>query len=427
MKDIFSAWLDEHTEEFISETQAILRIPSVKEDPLPGAPFGQPCADALAHTLALCEKLGFRVESFDGYAGHAEFGPEDASEYVAALGHLDVVPPGDLARWSVSPWSATRDGDWLIGRGTSDDKGPTMAALYGAVAVMASGVSLTHRIRLIFGCDEESGWECMEHYFGTLGQPKPRYAFAPDAEFPLIHAEKGAFTTVIEKEIVSKVSTLSSGLRPNMVPESAAATLEDGKTLAEVGVSAHGSTPERGVNAALKLLTALGEGWASELVEFGKLDGAGLNLAGSDGASGALTCNLGVVKVEDGTARATINVRYPVTWKPETVEATFREAVWAKGWAVSTYSNMNPLYVPVDAEPVKTLLSVYREHTGDTSPPLAIGGRTYATAVAPVGVAFGPMREGDPQLAHEPDEKIAISRLLEAAKIYADALFRLAK
>jgi lysophospholipid acyltransferase (LPLAT)-like uncharacterized protein len=35
-------------------------------------------------------------------------------------------------------------------------------------------------VRLIFGCDEESGWDCMEHYFGRAGQPKPDLAFTPD-------------------------------------------------------------------------------------------------------------------------------------------------------------------------------------------------------------------------------------------------------
>ncbi len=427
MRDLFSQWVDTHQDQILSETQAILRIPSVKEAPSgPDEPFGKPCADALTHTLALCERLGFRVQRFGGFAGHAEFGPEDAEEYVAALGHLDVVPTGDPATWSVAPFGAVvRDG-WLMARGASDDKGPTFAALFAAKAVLDSGVPLKRRIRLIFGCDEESGWECMDHYFGAAGQPKPAYAFAPDADFPLIFAEKGAFTAVVQKKITSKVVSLRSGLRANMVPESATATLTDGTTRSEMGKSAHGSTPEKGENAAVKLLEKLGEDWASELAGFAEITGAGLNLKGSDEISGALTCNLGVVSVENQTVHGTINVRYPATWDGAKMEATLRAAMSASGWSVASYKDMPPLYVPVDAEPVKTLLAVYREHTGDMRPPVAIGGRTYATAVAPVGVAFGAAMPGDPDVAHQPDERILVERLIGCTKIYADALYRLA-
>lgn len=39
------------------------------------------------------KKLGFKVVNLDGHVGYAEYG--DGEEYVAALGHLDVVPEGD--------------------------------------------------------------------------------------------------------------------------------------------------------------------------------------------------------------------------------------------------------------------------------------------------------------------------------------------
>ncbi|MDC6663049.1 M20/M25/M40 family metallo-hydrolase, partial [Leclercia adecarboxylata] len=142
-------------------------------------------------TLALCASLGMRTENFSGYAGHAEFGPEDAPEMVAMLGHLDVVPVG--SEWTREPFGAEIEGDWLYARGASDDKGPTYAALFGAKAVLDSGLPLTRRIRLIFGCDEESGWECMRHYFEVAKQAKPDLAFTPDAGFPLCYAEKGSF------------------------------------------------------------------------------------------------------------------------------------------------------------------------------------------------------------------------------------------
>jgi succinyl-diaminopimelate desuccinylase len=461
VREQLEAWVDAHKDEIIAETQAILRIPSVEEEATagPGAPFGAPIAEALEHTLALCARLGMNVENFDGYAGHAELG--EGGEIVGMLGHLDVVPPG--GDWTVDPWGAEiRDG-WLWARGSSDDKGPTYAALFGAKAVLdvtrAAGVRLRRRMRLIFGCDEESGWDCMEHYFGKAGQPKPDLAFTPDAYFPLVYAEKGSFTAVATRTVESgaiEVSEFRSGLRPNMVPGEAEARLRLGagdsaveaalRGMTEVsaqrsgdslivsarGRSAHASTPYEGDNAAVKLLRALvtlpalpDKDWMNDLIQRASPDGAGVDIAGED-TSGPLTCNLGVVTKENGQVQAVFNVRYPATWDGDETKARFAAALAAGGWRVEFQSHLAPLYVPQDAEPVKTLLRVYREHTGDDREPMTMGGRTYATAVAPRGVAFGAALPGDPEVAHQADERFPVERLLQCAKIYAHALYELA-
>ena len=469
MRERLEAWVDAHRDEIIAETRAVLRIPSVEQEPKgPGAPFGRPIADALAHTLALCGRLGMRTQDFGGYAGHAEFG--DGAESAAMLGHLDVVPPG--GGWTRDPWGAVIENGWLFGRGASDDKGPTYAALFGAKAVLdvcgAAGVTLARRVRLIFGCDEESGWACMDHYFGPAGQPKPDLAFTPDADFPLVYAEKGAFSAVAGKTRGApragalRVASFRSGLRANMVPGEASALLAgeddlldgavralalhpevetaeqaaDGVTVRARGVSAHGSTPDEGVNAAVKLIRALttvpgldpdDRAWMEDLAARAATDGSGVGIAGGDDVSGPLTCNLGVVAAGDGRVEATFNVRYPVTWDEQKTLETFHASLAGSGWDVSFGHPMPPLYVPQDQEPVKTLLRVYREHTGDLQPPKTMGGRTYATAVAPRGVAFGPSMPGDPEVAHQADERIAVERLIQCAKIYAHALYELAK
>lgn len=468
MREQLEAWVDAHKDEIIAETQAILRIPSVEEKATlgPGAPFGAPLAEALEHTLALCARLGMNVENFDGYAGHADLAEGEAAqaqaEIVAMLGHLDVVPPG--GDWNVDPWGAEiRDG-WLWARGASDDKGPTYAAIFGAKAVLdvtrAAGVRLPRRIRLIFGCDEESSWGCMKHYFGKAGQPKPDLAFTPDAYFPLVYAEKGAFTAVATRTIegdAPEIVEFRAGLRPNMVPGEAEARLRLGdggdfsveaalKGMAEVaaqrngemltvsahGKSAHASTPYEGENAAVKLLRALvtlpaipDKDWMEDLIRRAATNGAGVDIAGED-ATGPLTCNLGVVTKENGQISAVFNVRYPATWDGEETKARFAAALAEGGWRVEFQSHILPLYVPQDAEPVKTLLRVYREHTGDNRDPVTMGGRTYATAVAPRGVAFGAALPGDDETAHQVDERFPVERLLQCAKIYAHALYELA-
>jgi succinyl-diaminopimelate desuccinylase len=471
-REQIEGWVDAHRDTVIAETQAILRIPSVEEKGSvgPGAPFGRPVADALEHTLALCARLGMQTQNFDGYAGHAEFGAGD--EAVAMLGHLDVVPAGK--GWTKEPFGGEVSDGWLWSRGASDDKGPTYAALFGAAAVaelIREGKlpAPKRRIRLIFGCDEESGWQCMAHYFGAAGQPKPTYAFTPDADFPLVYAEKGSFTGIVarsapaDEQAAVRVAAFDSGLRPNMVPDEAVATLTGDPTpldaaaraLADLpgidvqldadslvvlakGKGAHGATPEQGDNAAVKLARALTESgavpgfavtdadWLADVARRGAPDGSTVGIGGSDDVTGPLTCNLGVVTLENGEVRATFNVRYPATWDGEETLAKFAASVGETGWRVAEQHHTPPLYVPQDAEPVRTLLRVYREHTGDQSAPHTMGGRTYATTVAPVGVAFGAAMPGDPEVAHQADERFAVERLIQCAKIYGHALYELA-
>src|ERR1019366_3668377 len=141
------AWIDDHNDEILAALQGVLRIPSVEAAAQPNAPYGIPVREALDYTLALCKRLGFRTRDFAGYAGHAEFGA--GPEYVAALGHLDVVPEGD--GWQYPPYGATLDNGYLYARGSADDKGPTYAALFGAKALLDSGLPLKRRVRLIFG------------------------------------------------------------------------------------------------------------------------------------------------------------------------------------------------------------------------------------------------------------------------------------
>jgi succinyl-diaminopimelate desuccinylase len=457
------AWIDSHQDDIVTALQGVLRIPSVKADAAPNAPFGQPCRDALDYTLALCQQLGFRTKDVEGYAGHAEFG--DGPEYVAALGHLDVVPEGD--GWTNPPYSAHLQDGYIYARGSSDDKGPTYAALFAAKALLDSGLPLKRRVRLIFGCDEESGFGCVHHYFDVTKEERPVAGFTPDAGFPLIYAEKGIANLTFEKKLSANdsglcIASARGGLRPNMVPEYAEATLTGsndqlaraaalldnywdrnvtltpGATTLKVvasGKSAHGSRPTLGDNAVARLARALATlglpdtaqwlQWTSDTVD---PTGQALGIAHTDDVAGPLTSNLGILELAGDTVRLTYNIRYPVTWNKDALIAANQLIREKEGWTLAEVHDQPPLYVPLDKEPVVTLLRIYRETTGDTeSQPETTGGGTYARATPHI-VAYGPgFPHSQDGPAHELDERIAVQTILDAAKIYAQAFYELAR
>lgn len=465
-----SEWIDAHRAEIIETTQALLRIPSVQGEPVDEAPYGIETKKALDYAISVAVQHGLTPKHLEGYASHAEWtapGVATDAPIVGALAHVDVVPTGE--GWTHPPFGAEIDNGKIYARGATDDKGPAMAALWAILAVKECAVPLTKRIRLILGANEESGFGCVKYYFAH--EEMPVTGFTPDGDFPLVYAEKGIADAVLTRPAEPEgqrihIVRLSGGQRPNMVPDQAEAILEtetpwaaivarlnavvgvhteelnDGKQLrvSVKGVSAHGSTPEAGVNAVSVLCDALLlldhqedqvkvieqiRAWASDTT------GGTLGIAGKDDVAGPLTSNLGIASVVNGgveKAALTFNIRYPVTWNSETLRERLEKGIAESGWILESLSDHPPLYVSQDDPLVATLLQVYRDETGDQRAPLTIGGGTYARAMKK-GVAFGPgFPDADPTDggAHEKDECWSVEHLIRATKIYAHALARLA-
>lgn len=460
---MFAKWIDENSEQIIEKTQGVLRINSVGgEQTAPDQPFGPGCAEALDYALQLGRELGFAVKNVDGYAGHIEFGEGD--DYIAVLGHLDVVPVG--SGWTYPPFGAEIHDGKIYARGAIDDKGPTMAALFAMKAIKESGVALGKKVRLIMGLDEESNWRCMDHYFQK--EPYPIGGFTPDADFPLIHAEKGIYCFNLNKKRANLESApvvvreLTGGNRVNMVPDgcrvvlsvngdaqAVATTIQEvaaregvrhelqvaaGEiTLFVEGVSVHSMAPHTGINAIVqagKLLreldTADRETW-SFLSEV-DTEGARIGVQMVCHATGPLTSNLGLAKVDADSVTFTFNLRFPVDKTDADMLKLVEDKVGPEGFETSDpgIANMKPHYVPIESEIVQTLLKVYEEETGEKATPLTTGGGTYARAI-PNAVAFGAQFPGQPDVAHQRDEHWEVGHLLSCTKIFAKAIYELAK
>ena len=219
------AWLREHEQDLLDDTRRMLRIPSVETAAEPGAPFGKANREALDLALNLANTWGMRTKDLDGYCGYAEFGKGE--KLIVSLGHLDVVPVS--SGWKHGPFGAEIDGEYVYARGSVDDKGPTMASFYAARALMEVAGNLGARVRIVFGCDEESGFQCVHRYVQT--EEAPTYGIAPDSDWPLIHAEKGICDLHVEVPLPTGEFALmeaNGGQRPNIVIDACSATVRVG-------------------------------------------------------------------------------------------------------------------------------------------------------------------------------------------------------
>ena len=455
--------IDLMKEDLIAAIQACIQFKSVKdvEHAAPGAPFGPGIQEALEWTLALGEKFGFTVKNVEGYAGHIEMGTGDL---LGILGHIDVVPEGD--GWSVPPYSGTIKDGKLLGRGALDDKGPSLTALFAMKAIKDAGIPLNMRVRLILGTDEESGWADMDYYLKK--EEVPQIGFAPDAEFPVIHAEKGILHLELSQSYATPFSHLvrvQGGERANIVPDVCEVTVkgisgeiithqlkdfsfpkgvsakisrsvtEQETELTISGVGAHGSLPQNGKNAVLYALQFLQtlplDAEEQHLLDFilthpgTGFYGEGFGVALTDEPSGKLSLNLGILELASDKVRFVIDIRYPVTFKRDDVYLPIEKIAETESFSLKILTHQEAHHVPKDSDLVQSLLKAYADVTGLEPFAFAIGGGTYAKAL-PQGVAFGPVFPGEPDGIHCPDEYISIEKLLITTKVYAQAILNLA-
>ena len=440
----FGHHIDAYQEDMLRDLGNLVAIPSVCGKAEGNFPYGKPSADALHFILSLAEKMGFSTYNADNYAGHAEYGEGD--ELAAVVAHVDVVPVGD-------GW----DSD-LFGRGTADDKGGAIAALYGLKALKDAGVLGKRRLRVIFGAGEEVGMEDLPHYFSK--QPLPNMAFTPDSDYGICNREKGILRVTLRGPSSPLMDSFEGGSVVNAVPDKAHGILhcslkqaralsesqvpgkftfevsENGLELFSKGTAVHAMQPHKGFNAISHAIILLASVFPKE--ELGNLlsfindfvacetDGASLGISCQDEPSGALTCNLGLLHIDEHRSSASFDIRYPVTADGEKIIRTFREKAEKAGLVFLIDEHVPPLYLPEDSELIHLLQDSYTAVTGKPCELYATGGGTYARAIPGSCVAFGPIFPDEPDRGlHNANEHIDINRYMEHARICLEAMYRM--
>ena len=462
-------YIDNLKDDIVKEICNIVNIPSVSEDTNnPELPFGEECTNVLEYTLKLGEQLGFRTKNIDNYCGYIEFG--EGEKLVGIIGHLDVVPSGD--GWDTPPFEASiRDGR-IFGRGTIDDKGPVISSLYAMKAVK-DNLKINSRVRLILGLNEEKSWKCIKHY--KEKEEHPTIGFSPDADFPCIYAEKGIATIYLKEDYtkyeslpikITKIDCKNNAI--NVVPKYCSVNLkinldeidvdnclksidsiiekqnldisytitEKEIYLVSKGIQAHAAHPHLGKNAISQMIILLNNIFKNYNYNINLLDyfakyigmefnGKSLGIDYED-ESGSLTLNVGNFSISEGILQIGINLRIPVNTPILEIANTISKECDEYGLDSSITGKQEPLFVPRDNDLVKMLCSIYNKKTNSNAEPIAIGGGTYARAFDNC-ISFGANFPGDQDMCHQANEFVDIDKIVLACKIYAEAIYELAK
>ena len=454
-------YIDSHKNQMIEDICTLCRINSEKMPYTEGKPFGEGPFEVLQTALTMMENYGFSVRNYDNYVGTADLNDKEAQ--LDILAHLDIVPAGE--GWTVTePFEPVIKDGKLYGRGSADDKGPAVAALYAMRAVKELGIPVKKNVRLILGTDEECGSSDIAVYYKQ--EKEAPMTFSPDAEFPVINVEKGRlpghFVASFEKsDAMPKLVKIDAGLKSNVVPgkakavvagvedavlnETAAAVTketevtftftgcEEGVLITAEGEGAHASTPEEGKNALtalLMLITKLPLASCPQmdavkslvkLFPHGDTRGKALGVAMSDEVSGELTIAFDLLHVDAESLDGTFDCRAPICANDENALKVAKAHMAEEGIELLAEHMRAPHYVDGDSHFVRTLLKAYEEYTGLKGSCQYTGGGTYVHSLKN-GVAFGCSMPGTDNRMHGADEFAVVKELVDSAKIFAQVI-----
>ncbi len=458
-------------EELMADLKELLAIDSVRdiEHRTTEYPLGPGPAFALQKVLSFGERDGFKTKNIDNVAGHIDHGP-DGAEILGILGHVDVVPAGQ--GWVTDPFEPIIKDGKLYARGSSDDKGPSLAAYYAIKLIKKLNLPITKKIRFIFGTDEESEWVGIHRYMAI--EELPQVGFSPDANFPIINGEKGIISCELsferQKNEDGKLALVNfiSGIRSNMVPSEATAIVkvrkqelldilahdfdhfleenhlkgtfelaEDTVTFSVIGKAVHAQDPKLGINAATYLGEFLnryqfdteGSNYLSVIANYLHKDFNGrlLNIYFEDEVMGKVTSSANIFRYTEEERTITLNIRHPKGITNEEILQEIDRSLSLSNISAKLIGDIKlPHYVSADDPFIKTLLEVYEEHTGEKGEEYTIGGGTYGRLLER-GCAFGALFPGRENVMHQPNEYMYVEDIYRATAIYADAIYRLVR
>ena len=341
------------------------------------------------HLGAMLEAAGFQVKYHEFAESRtslvAEIGGDDDRAPICFTGHIDTVPLG-AAPWSKDAFAGEADGDRLYGRGSTDMKSG-IAALVAAAIELAPQLAKGPGLVIVITAGEEVGCEGARFLADHKLLPRAGAIVVaePTANYPYI-GHKGLAWFEVET----------------------------------TGVTAHGSMPEVGDNAILKMAKVIGD---LERFEFPVKDHA---------VMGKPTMNVGTI--HGGLNTNSVPDRATITLDTRTVPGidhvhlchSLQSLLGPRGAHVKKIVDTAPLYTEPANEWVQQVFEVCAPLLDGRPTPKTI---TFSTDGAdlkrgfggPPAVILGP---GEPSLAHQTDEWCSMSRIEQSVDLFKTLMLR---
>jgi len=337
------------------------------------------------HLGALLEKSGFKIK-------YHELSPQRAS-LVATIGgsadkaplcftgHIDTVPLG-AAQWKMDPFASdTQDGK-IYGRGTSDMK-CGVAAFVVASLNLAGSLARSPGLELVITAGEETGCEGAFHLTkksGALGHAGAVVVGEPSSNYPFV-GHRGAFW-------------LNARTR---------------------GITAHGSMPEKGVNAVFKAARAIA------VLEKFRFTNSPHPLMGQATLNvGTVRGGLNINSVPD-EAVIGIDIRTIPNIKHAKLKAELMREL-GEDVELETILDLESIFTEPAHPWIQEVFEVMESILGQRPQPRVASYFTDAAALSlaydgPPTIILGP---GEAQMAHQTDEYCVIDRIPESVAAYEE-------
>ena len=457
-------WLEANKDRILNNWMDLIRIPSVRGEAAPKAPFGVECAKAVKAGAALFEQSGFptTVNEDDGYA-YATYG--DGDHLIGIFGHSDVVPVSD--GWLLTePFSPIVKDGWLVGRGSSDNKSGVMIAHSLLSLFRDCKIPLKSKLLGYVGSNEESGMGDISAF--VKKEPMPDLSLIPDSAFPCSLGEKGilrmwtecdrplhmildfvggdAFNTVLDNVTVRLASDpqLLEELQAKAANNDAISVTEENDTilLLAKGAAMHAAYPFGSINAAVVAAKVLCECDAMSaedkktlndiiwMLESNYGENWGIKL---DDEFGHLTLANGMVAVEEGKLKISVDIRYGTTLPGAELEQRLDSVCKEKGWHITYMYNREGFSTAKDSPIPDIMVSLCKELSGTEYKTFRMAGGTYARYLKNAfAVGKDALVPGEDRISlnlpkghgggHQKDEICSISGLYQAIRIIAHTI-----
>jgi len=453
---------NKYREEIIKAVCDLVKIPSTKQEPVEDAPYGVPLKNTLECILELGKKYGFNSNNYDNYVGEMLFGKGENIFGVAC--HLDVVPANGKD-WTFPPFEPFIKDDIIFGRGSNDNKGPTVAAFFAMVALKEMGFQPKKQLKMIFGCDEESTMSDID-YYKEKATGIPSMGFATDCTFPVNYGEHGIYILQISGKLPDYILSLKAGEHYGILAEFANAIIvdfldnieelfnfflrtnnysgtidiKDNQAFIELkGVPSHASRPYVGHSAAVGITNFLGvlynDGDMKDLSRYlGNWLGRELDVNYISERYGELYCSFTMIETKQNTLNYYFSLRYPSNLEGKSIIDKIEKCFDSNNLVdtITILEDRPGYYTDPDGYLVRTLESIYRKQSGDYDSEIKVSpGGTYARKFNGF-VAFGPTTRAhlaDKRIgqAHQADEGMDIETLIKGCAIYIESLMEVLK